>query len=77
MLGAHRADWKARLKKLNSLDWSRTNNELWEGRAMNAGRLSKRNINVTLTANLIKRHLGLALTADEQAIDAKLRRKVK
>lgn len=77
LLGAHRTDWKARLKKLNSLDWSRTNNDLWEGRAMNAGRLSKRNINVTLTANLIKRHLGLALTADEQAIDAKLKRKTK
>lgn len=77
LLLAHRADWKSRLKKLSSLDWSRTNSDLWEGRAMNAGRLSKRNINVTLTANLIKRHLGLALTSDEQAIDAKLKRKAK
>lgn len=77
LLAAHRSDWKPRLKKLNSLDWSRANSDLWEGRAMNAGRLSKRNINVTLTANLIKRHLGLPLTADEQAVDAKFRRRSK
>lgn len=75
LLSAHRGDWKTRLKKLNSLDWSRANADLWEGRAMNAGQLSKRNTNVTLTANLIKRHLGLTLTADEQAVDSKLRKK--
>jgi len=44
---------------------------------MNAGRLSKRSINVALTANLIKRHLGLALTVDEQALEAKLKRRGK
>ena len=77
LLSQHRNDWKGRLKKLNSLDWSRANVELWEGRAMNAGRLSKRNINVTLTGNLIKRHLGMPLTVDEQAIDSKLRKRSK
>ena len=35
----HRNDWKERLKKLETLDWSRANAGLWEGRAMNAGRL--------------------------------------
>ncbi len=29
---------------------------------MSAGRLSKRTVNVSLTANAIKQHLGLALT---------------
>ena len=62
LLSQHRNDWKGRLKKLESLDWSRANAELWEGRAMNAGRLSKRSVNVMLTGNLIKRHLGLPLT---------------
>ncbi len=36
---------------------------------MNAGRLSKRGVNVVLTGNLIKRHLGLKLTAEEQALE--------
>ena len=35
--------------------------KLWEGRAMSAGRLSKKTVNVVLTGNLIKKHLGLKL----------------
>ena len=77
LISKHPTDWKGRLKKLNSLDWSRENADLWEGRAMNAGRLSKQNVNVAMTGNVIKRHLGLPLTADEQAIDSKLRKKAK
>lgn len=61
--------WKPRLKKLSSLDWARSNSAEWEGRAMNAGRLSKRNVNQSLTGNLIKQHLGIELTADEQALE--------
>jgi DNA sulfur modification protein DndB len=62
-------DWKSKLTRLKSLDWSRSNSQLWEGRAMNAGRLSKRGVNVILTGNLIKKHLGLKLTAEEQALE--------
>lgn len=77
LLSQQRQTWKAPLKKLESLDWSRTNANMWEGRAMNAGRLSKRSINVTLTGNLIKRHLDLPLTDVEQAIDLKFKKKSK
>jgi DNA sulfur modification protein DndB len=62
------------LCKLATLDWSRNNVGHWEGRAMNAGRLSKRNVNVVLTANLIKMHLGLKLSADEQEVEQEFRR---
>ena len=62
----HPKEWKRRLAKLESIDWSRSNAKLWEGRAMSTGRLSKRLINVGLTGNAIKKHLGLKLTADEQ-----------
>ncbi|MFZ4470801.1 MAG: DNA sulfur modification protein DndB, partial [Pirellula sp.] len=68
LLATETKDWKGKLKKLSSLDWSRGNRQ-WEGRAMSAGRLSKRNVNVTLTANLIKKHLGLPLTLDEQQLE--------
>lgn len=74
LLSKHRRGWKGKLKKLPSLDWSRSNSEQWEGRAMNAGRLSKRNVNVTLTGNLIKSHLGLVLTAEEQQLEEEFRR---
>jgi DNA sulfur modification protein DndB len=68
LLSTETKSWKGRLKKLSSLDWARSNRQ-WEGRAMSAGRLSKRNVNVTLTANLIKIHLGLPLTVDEQQLE--------
>jgi DNA sulfur modification protein DndB len=68
LLATETKGWKGKLKKLSSLDWSRSNRQ-WEGRAMSAGRLSKRNVNVTLTANLIKKHLGLPLTVDEQQLE--------
>ena len=62
-------EWKARLKKLRTLDWSRANEELWEGRAMIHGRISKARTNVRLTANLLKSHMGLRLNAEEEELE--------
>jgi DNA sulfur modification protein DndB len=70
LLRLHPRDWKPKLARLRSLDWSRGNARLWEGRAMHAGRLSKRSANVTLTGNAIKQHLGLALSEDEEELEA-------
>ena len=61
LLEIDRPQWRARLAPLRKLDWSRSNRQLWEGRAMIAGRLSKSNVNVLLTGNVIKRHLNLPL----------------
>ena len=61
--------WKSRLKKLKSIDWSRSNATLWEGRAMSGGRVSKSAHNVTLTANVIKLKLGIELGSDEKAVE--------
>ena len=41
---------------------------------MNAGRLSKRNVNVTLTGNLVKQHLGLPLSRDEEELEREFRK---
>ncbi len=69
LLAKHPRDWRQKLAKLDTLDWSRGNTKLWEGRAMNAGRLSKRTINVNLTANAIKTHLGLKLSDEERELE--------
>lgn len=74
LLKKHRRGWKTKLGKLSTIDWSRSNGKIWEGRAMNAGRLSKRNVNVTLTGNLVKKHLGVALSAEEQELEKEFRR---
>ncbi len=65
LLASRPQKWKAALAGLNSIDWRRGNTTLWEGRAMNAGRLSKHNVNVTLTANVVKQHLGVPLSEAE------------
>lgn len=74
LLTNHHRGWKIKLKKLKTIDWARGNSKQWEGRAMNAGRLSKRNVNITLTGNLIKKHLGLSLTAEEKELESEFRR---
>lgn len=69
LLREHPRKWKTVIKKLTTLDWRHGNSALWEGRAMNAGRLSKHCGNVALTANVIKRHLGLPLSPDEDRLE--------
>jgi DNA sulfur modification protein DndB len=65
----HPKEVKKRLQRLRKIDWSRSNAQVWEGRAMIGGSMSKSGLNVTLTANEIKRVLGLSLTAEEQAAE--------
>ena len=64
--------WEAKLRKLETIDWSRANTELWEGRAMVHGRISKAKVNIRLTANLLKMHMGLALTEDELELEQRV-----
>jgi len=61
--------WRERLVKLGEMDWRRDNGMLWEGRALAGGRVSRGNQNVILTANAIKRHLGLELSSEEQRVE--------
>jgi len=68
LLIRNKKTWINKLKKLETIDWSRSNPQ-WEGRAMNAGRLSKRHVNIKLTAQLIKQHLNIKLTEDEQNLE--------
>ncbi|MBP7508131.1 MAG: DNA sulfur modification protein DndB [Prolixibacteraceae bacterium] len=58
--------WKQELIKLRSVDWSRSNASLWEGRSMIGGRISKAQMNLVLTSNAIKNILGLPLSVEEQ-----------
>ncbi len=62
-------EWRRALPKLSRLDWSRANTKTWEGRALIGGRVMRHSLNVTLSANLVKRQLGLRLSADEQSIE--------
>lgn len=63
--------WETYLTKLATIDWSRANPQ-WEGRALVHGRVSKARSNVQLTANAIKKHLGLSLTPSEQELEQQI-----
>jgi DNA sulfur modification protein DndB len=58
-------DWDVELQKLRTLNWSRSNAALWEGRAMVGGKVSKGGANVLLTTTTIRAALGQPLSPDE------------
>ena len=60
--------WETDLLAVGRLDWRRSNTA-WEGRAMNAGRLTTGGNHPILTRNLIKRELKLALSEEEQRVE--------
>ena len=74
LVAAHPKGWQTRLKQLRTIDWSRSNEAVWEGRAMVHGRISKARTNVRLTANLLKMHMGLRLNAEEEELEKSLAR---
>jgi len=59
------ADWAKPLAALQSIDWTRANADLWEGRAMIGGRVSKSRRSILLTSAAIKHALHMELTDDE------------
>jgi DNA sulfur modification protein DndB len=67
--------WMKKLEGLSTIDWSRKNVALWEGRALASGRISKATTNVALTSSLLKSSLGLSLTKEEQRLEKVLRGK--
>ena len=63
-----------RLQRLRTIDWSRSNAMVWEGRALVAGRVSKATNNVILTTNTVKHALGLPLRPDEERLETAFKR---
>jgi DNA sulfur modification protein DndB len=72
LISQYPRQWKNRLKRLEQVDWSRSNSELWEGRTMNAGRINASTNNVILTANVLRKALGIALTREERALEKRI-----
>ena len=70
----HPRDWARRLSALEQVDWSRWNTEVWEGRALMNGCVSKANTKCSffLTANLLKQQVGLELSANEKQLESLL-----
>ncbi|MGC4116776.1 MAG: DNA sulfur modification protein DndB [Myxococcales bacterium] len=63
--------WKSGLRGLEKIDWARSNASVWEGRATVGGKLNKTEANVQLTANVIKKALGVPLTEQDSKAEAR------
>ena len=60
--------WKKDLAGFATLDWARSN-PLWVGRTLINGRVSKTAASVVLTANVLKKHLGLELGVEDRRVE--------
>ena len=56
--------WKNKLKKLENIDWSRSNSE-WFGRAMIGGKVNKSRIKLNAHIKLFKNIFKLELNDEE------------
>ena len=72
LISQHPKEWKTLLRRLETVDWSRSNAELWEGRAMHAARINASSNNVILTTIVLKRALGLELTMEDDDLEQRL-----
>lgn len=68
-------NWEDRLRSdsMVNIDWSRSNEQVWEGRALTHGRVSKARKNVSLTASYVKQRLGLELAENEIRLEDELK----
>lgn len=73
LIQAHPHKWSHHIKKLSSVDWSRANHALWEGRALVAGRLNKSRNNVLLVSNVVLRAWGIPLSPEGEHVEAMFR----
>ena len=69
LMVANTPGWALRIGQMKKLDWARSNHELWEGRAMRNGKISKANDSIVLTSNVIKKVWNLPLTPDEERLE--------
>lgn len=69
LIAAEPKKWRTALKALSTIDWSRSNTRLWEGRALVGGRVSKAHNNVILTTVVVKKALALPLSPEEKRVE--------
>ncbi|BES64349.1 DNA sulfur modification protein DndB [Gottschalkiaceae bacterium SANA] len=67
---SNKKNWKKQLKRINDVDWSRTNRGDWEGRCISEnGRITKSSKNTRLTAVRVKQLLEIPLKDSEQLLE--------
>jgi DNA sulfur modification protein DndB len=68
--------WREKLTLLHEIDWARSNENVWEGRAMINGRISKNQMNLALTVNYLKQKIKIHLTPEEETIEKRFQKQM-
>lgn len=68
LISLHPKDWEAQLKKLQQIDWSRSNPK-WKGRIIINNRISKSLNSVILMTAYVKKYFGLPFTLQEEELE--------
>ena len=63
MLRDYPGNWKTKINELKRINWSRDNEE-WEGRLLQKGRMIKTKLGVELAVNTILKKCGIALSPE-------------
>jgi len=66
--------WKEQLTILHEINWARSNEKVWEGRAMTNGRISKNQMNLALTVNYLKQKMDIPLTPEEEKTEKRFQK---
>lgn len=69
LISRHPKDWAPRLQALRGIDWSRSNVDLWQNRALVGAKINKAKQNVQLVSNTITIALGLQLTSEGEQLE--------
>lgn len=68
LIATYPRTWHTHLDKLRTMDWHRTN-QMWEGRAMVGGQLSKARAQIVRTSSAIKQVLELPLSPEAARLE--------
>jgi len=74
LINTYPTTWREELAHLQEIDWSRSNEALWEGRALLNGRVSKAQLQLSLTVILLKGFFGLPLSPQEEKNEERYQR---
>lgn len=74
LINTYPSTWRDELVLLEGIDWARSNDALWEGRAMIGGRVSKARMNLVLTVILLKTVLELPLSPEEEKYEQRFQK---
>lgn len=73
LISKNPSNWKTKLKNLKKINWLKSN-AIWNNRVLVNGRVVKNSNSIILAANVIKKALGLSLTASEKALESKIKK---